>query len=305
MLFSNGDPPVSLQPVNDGLWHGTWAPRSAATGGVTIRFQAEDRESSLRGEREVVADLRAAQDPPEVLAGGIVNTPTPGSGAPLSPGGLITVNGARITLNQTLTAPPRQNLPTRLQDTEIIVGGRRLPLFSASANRAEAILPFDLTPNTSHQVLVRRGSAYSRPSAIDVATAQPAILLNSQAGGTQALAEVRRPGVTPALNAPTNAARPGDSLAIFCSGLGAVTGALEAGQVTPSGSAIRPVAAIRARIGGLEAPVSQAALVEGEIGRYEVVVTVPVSVATGDRVSVEIESDGLASAAATVAIAPR
>lgn len=302
MSFSNGDPPVALQSVRDGVWHGTWAPRSASTGTVTIRMQAEDRVLNLRGEREIAADLRAGQDPPEVLSGGVVNTPSPTVTAPVSPGGLITVNGARITVNQTLSAPPRQNLPTRLQDTEIIVGGRRLPLFAASVDKAEAMLPFDLTPNTSHQVLVRRGLTYSKPIAIDVAPAQPSVLLNTQAGGGQALAEVRRPGANAFLNTPANTARPGDTIAIFCTGLGPVTAALEAGQLTPQGAALRVAAAVRARIGGVEAQVAQASLVEGEIGRYQVVVTIPAPVTPGDRVPVEIEAEGLTSAPATLAI---
>ncbi len=303
--FSNGDAPVPLQSVKDGLWHGTWSPKAGATGAVTIRVQAEERVSNLRGEREIAADLRPGQDPPEVQAAGIVNTPSPAAIAPLAPGGLITVNGSRITVNQTLTAPPRQNLPARLQDTEIIVAGRRLPLFAASADRAQAMLPFDLAPNTSHQVLVRRGLTYSKPVAIDVAAAQPAVLLNPQAAATQALAEVRRPGESAVLNTAANPARPGDTVAIFCSGLGAVTGALEAGQLTPGGSAIRPSTAIRVKIGGVDATVLQTSLVEGEIGRYQIVLTIPASVTAGDRVSVEIEAEGLTSAPATLVIGAR
>lgn len=302
MSFSNGDPPVSLQAVQDGVWHGTWSPRAASTGTVTIRMQAEDRVLNLRGEREIAADLRAGQDPPEVLPAGVVNTPSPSVTAPLAPGALITVSGARLTVNQTLTAPPRQNLPTRLQDTEIIVGGRRLPLFSAAVDKAEAMLPFDLTPNTSHQVLVRRGLTYSKPVAIDVAPAQPAILLNTQAGGGQALAEVRRPGSAAFLNTAANTARPGDPIAIFCTGLGPISTGLEAGQLTPAGAAIRPTAAVRVRIGGVEAQVSQTSLVEADIGRYQVVTAIPASVTAGDRVTVEVEAEGLTSAAATLAI---
>ncbi len=74
MSFSNGDPPVALQSVKDGLWHGTWASRSAAGGAVTVKVQAEDKVLNIQGEREVLADLRAAYDPPEIRSEGVLNS---------------------------------------------------------------------------------------------------------------------------------------------------------------------------------------------------------------------------------------
>ena len=184
----------------------------------------------------------------------------------------------------------------------MIVAGRRIPLFSAAPDKAAGVLPYDLPANTLHQVLIRRGLTYSRPAPVNVAAAQPAILLNTQAGGTQALAEIRRDGAAAVLNSGANPARSGDRVAILCGGLGAVTPAVEAGTVTPASPASRTALPVTARIGGAAATVSEASLVPGEIGRYQVVLTIPAGVAAGDRVAVEVETQGLVSPQATLVI---
>ena len=301
MSFSNGDPPVALQSLKDGRWHGTWAPRAGQTGSVNIRVIAEDRALQVRGEREVSADLRAGQDPPSLGIEGVVSTTTPVVNSPVAPGALITLNGERFTVNQTLNAPANAALPTRLGDTEVLIGARRIPLFAASAQRIDAVVPADLPTNTLHQVLVRRGLTYSRTVPVNVADAQPAILLNAQAGGTQALAQVLRDGEAPFNNTTTAPARVGDRITVSCTGLGAVTPPVEAGQVAPAGQ-VRTQNPVIARVGGREATVSFAGLVPGQIGRYQVTFTIPAGTAAGDRIPVELESQGQVSPAATLVV---
>ncbi len=302
-------PPQSFAVLNqgngtmlrDGRWHGTWAPRAGQTGSVGVTVFAEDRALRLRGEREVSADLRASQDPPSLAPDGVVSTPAPLANSPVAPGALITVIGERFTANLALTAPANAALPTRLGDTEVLIGARRIPLFAASAQRIDAVVPVDLSTNTLHQVLVRRGLSYSRAVPVNVADAQPAILLNAQAGGTQAQAQVVRDGEAPFTNTTTAPARVGDRVTLFCTGLGAVTPAVEAGQVAPAGQ-VRTQNPVNARVGGREASVSFAGLVPGQIGRYQVTLTIPAGTAAGDRVPVELESQGQASAAATLVV---
>jgi len=292
MSFSNGDPPVALQSLKDGRWHGTWASRGTQTGTVNVKVVAEDRAAQVRGEHEVSADLRAAQDPPSLAADGVVNSPVPTiSNLPVAPGSLITLTGERFTANLSLNAPATAALPDRLGDTEVIMGGRRIPLFAANAQRIDAVVPSGLSTNTLHQVLVRRGLTYSRAVPVNVADAQPAVLQ----------AQVQRGGGQPFPNSSTAPAQAGDSVTLVCAGLGAVTPAVEAGQPAPAGQ-VRTANPVTVRVGGRDIPVTFAGLQPGQIGRYQVTFTLPVGVATGDRVALELETLGQISTGAVLSI---
>ncbi len=271
--FSNGDPPVALQPLKDGRWHGTWQSRNASNPKITVRIEAEQPDPKLRGLREVQADLRASQDPPSLAPEGVVSAAAPAPFSPLAAGGLIAINGERLTgsLSEASTAP----WPVQLAGSEVVVAGRRIPLSAASADRIAAILPGDLAVNTTHQILVRRGTAYTRPVPINVAAAQPAIY--------------------PFLSA----ARVGEPLLIVCAGLGATDPVVPAGEAAPEGA--RTTAPLKVTIGGAEASVVSAILAPSLVGVYHVTVTVPSGV-SGDAVPVVVEAAGQSSAPAMVAV---
>ena len=298
LTFSNGDPPLRLESLKDGKWQGTWASRNAQPGPVTVRVIAENPGTQLRGEAESTADLRAGDQPPTLAEEGVVN-------APLAPGGLVELNGERFTANQTLTASPEGALPVRLGETEVLIGGRRAPLFSATAERIVALTPINLVPNTRHQVLVRRGSTYTRAVPVNVAAAQPAIVLNTEGGGqNRALARIDRTGVEPFWNGVQAPARAGDRIVLYCSGLGAVDDPAFAAGDPASTPAARTTAAVVVRLGGVPITVAagEATLAPGEIGRYQVSFLLPAGVTAGDQVEIGVETLGQLSSAALIAI---
>lgn len=291
--FSNGDPPLQLQSLHNGRWHGTWTSRSGQAGNVTVRVSAENAALKLEGQHESTADLRAAEQPPTIEESGVLN-------APLAPGGLMTLSGERLTVNQTLTAPPQSALPGRLGETEVLIGGRRAPLFAASANRIQALVPFDVNPNTRHQILVRRGASYSRAIGVNVATAQPAI--ESTPDGNAAVAFAIRGGGDPAPITSRDPARAGDRILLSCFGLGAVgDSSFTAGQLSPV-TALKVIAPVTVRIGGVAVPTVEATLAPGRVGAYWAGFDLPASAAPGDRVEVVVESQGQISPPAALAI---
>jgi uncharacterized protein (TIGR03437 family) len=271
--FSNGDPPVALTSLRDGRWQGTWQGRGGGDPRVVVHIEAQQPDPNLKGARDVIADLRATQDPPSVPADGIVAGLSPVAFAPLAPGALVAVNGERLTENVTdraSTAP----LPTQLAGAEVVMTGRRMPLSMASANRIESVVPNDIAPNTTHQILVRRGTSYSRPVSVNVASAQPGI-------------------------AATSATVEGGNLVILCSGLGATDPSVDAGAAGPNPPAsVR--AEVRARVNNADARVVSAVLAPGMVGLYRVTIALPEGV-SGDAVPVSIEVAGQV-ATATVAI---
>ena len=51
-----------------------------------------------------------------------------------------------------------------------------MPILSIRPGRIEARAPFDVQPDTIHQILAARVATYSTPMLVDVARTQPAIL---------------------------------------------------------------------------------------------------------------------------------
>ena len=90
-------------------------------------------------------------------------------------------------------------------------------------------------------------------------------------------------------------------MTLVCAGLGAVTPAVEAGQPAPAGQ-VRTANPVTVRVGGRDIPVTFAGLQPGQIGRYQVTFTLPVGVATGDRVALELETLGQISTGAVLSI---
>jgi len=288
--FSNGDPPQRFTSLKNGTWHGTWLTGNAALADVTIKIQAVDRRN-IRGVREVRGGLRSIQELPVVNAGSVVSAASFAPFVPLAPGSLVSIYGVRLAEGQAdSSAVP---LPTDLGGTEVLIAGRLMPLVSVSENRIDAIVPFDVEVNTTHQILVQRGSTISQPVPIDVAAAQPAIFqgrIYAIRSGDRILAQAGAP------------ARRGDNIVIFCAGMGVVEGNTAAGAAGPDAPRAGARQPVQLTIGGVEAAVSFAGLAPGLVGIYQIGASVPQSAPSGDETPVVFQIAGQTSPAATMAI---
>jgi uncharacterized protein (TIGR03437 family) len=294
--FTNGDAPLALVSLKDGRWHGTWQSRNAELRRVTVKLSAEEPQQGLRGERELAADLSSSQDPPVVGLDGIVSAATPVPHVPLGPGSMISVFGERLTegLTETAGATPLQD---RLAGAEVIMAGRRLPLLFASPGQINAIVPYDLTVNTTHQVLIRRALTYSRPVSVNVAPAQPAVF---QRDGLSIVVAVR--GTRQFVVTPDSPAQPGDTLIIYCAGLGRVDPAVIEGTTSPLAPLSGTSQPVTVQIGGVSAPVAFAGLTPGSTGLYQVNTQLPDIVPEGASVPLIIEVAGQRSPPVSLAI---
>ncbi len=85
--FSNGDPPLSLVPLRDGRWSGTWQARNAGVAAVTITVTAAIPGTTLQGTADLVGGLQANPTIPQVGEGAVVSA---ASFAPqCAPSGLV------------------------------------------------------------------------------------------------------------------------------------------------------------------------------------------------------------------------
>ena len=99
-----------------------------------------------------------------------------------------------------------------------------------------------------------------------------------------------------------NPLRVGDRILIQCAGLGAVTPPIAAGIAAPADRPVSTVAQVGVQIGGVDAAVSFAGLIVGQVGVYQVQATVPAGVSPGDAVPVVLGVEGQSSPAVTVVV---
>ena len=300
--FSNGDAPLSLTSLRSGgQWQATWNPNNNAIAAVTITVNAEAVQPALQGSLEISGGFDAASDAP--LLSGIVSGASFAPGVPLAPGAIVSVFGTELAdaSGGALGLP----LGSTLQGATVVIAGQPAPLFYASSGQLNAAIPLGVTPNTSQQVLVTRDTTISVPMPVNVAPAQPAIFLAPQANAPNqgAIFAVRTTsnGQTSFLASPRSPASAGDTLVIYCDGLGAVNQTIAPGAASPSPAATTD-AHPQVTIGGSASTVAFSGLTPGLVGVYQINAVVPAGVSAGDQVPVVINISGQISPAATIAL---
>lgn len=210
--FSNGDPPISLVSLQDGTWTYSWQPGRLAS---TVTLTAAAQFQSLTGAAApyTLALQQAAQNPP-VLSGAPLGV---GTLAPdkFAPGDLILVRGTNIA--DGAASSPSAGFQQPLAGASLLVGGKNASLLYVDAGQAIGVVPFGLPVNTQQQVVVQRDNALGTPVPVNIAATHPVILTKDGSGQGQAL--IYKSGTLADAAHPAN---PGDTLVIYCSGLGPV-----------------------------------------------------------------------------------
>ena len=289
--FTNNDPPLSFSSLHDGRWSATWAPRGATQVGIAL--DARTTAPVLKGSVAITGVLTANPDPPQVASGGVLNAASYALQAPLAPGALVSIFGAKLSqANGSANALP---LVSQMNGTTVSIAGRPLPLLFTSDGQVNAMLPYDLAGNTALPLIVQRGTSLSIPEAVTIAAAQPAIFTQDLSGKGQ--------GIVVAVNAdgsqyfpqPGSPASAGAVLVIYCAGLGAVQPSIGAGLpagFSPLSATSNPVTV---SIGGVDAPVLFAGLTPGFTGLYQVNAMVPAGVTPGSAVPITVTVSGQTS----------
>jgi uncharacterized protein (TIGR03437 family) len=149
------------------------------------------------------------------------------------------------------------------------------------------MIPQELNPNTSYQLMVQRGSTLSAPVPITTVEYQPGIYTVNQSGSGPG---VVTNALTGELNTVSNPAQASDYLTIYCTGLGTLQG--PNGEAEPGDGVVAPpspiyqtTANITATIGGIPAEVTFAGLAPGFVGLYQVNVQVPSGISNGGNIT--------------------
>jgi uncharacterized protein (TIGR03437 family) len=296
--FSTGDPPLALSPLNDGTWQATWATAQNNLGKpVTLTITATNNQRQLTGTSQVNGGLSSPKTPPAITQAGIVSAASPLSFTALAPGGIIAIYG-NLLADDAIAAPAFQfPLPTTLGNAQVIIAGESVPLLYVSPGQINAVVPFGLNMNTTYSLLIQRDLTLSSPVPINVAGAQPGAFLSS---GSAIVEDYR--GTAPAFLVTSSApAQAGDTLVIYCAGLGVTNPPVGDGVASPSIPPAQTQSPVTVTIGGQNANVSFAGLTPTLVGLYQVNVTMPAGVTPGNSVPVMLTVAGQTGPAAIIA----
>jgi uncharacterized protein (TIGR03437 family) len=292
---------ATLTNLGEGRWSGTV--RTGPTSGpATLSILVDDGERGTAGCLDLPGRILPSSLP-ALADGGVLSSASFQLGAPLAPGGMAAIFGARLAdgVTSSLALP----LPQQLGITRARIGASRIPLFFAgdlgSFSQVNAILPYGLSPNVIHRLHVQTGAAIAATD-VFITEAQPAVFTVNQRGDGQAIVVH---GANPLLLADaTNPIGRGQVIIIYCEGLGPVTPPSEAGRAAPADPVSRTAFPVRVTIGGQPAEVQFAGLTPGFTGLYQINAVVPTSVTPGNEVPLVVTVNGQSSPAVTLAVRP-
>jgi uncharacterized protein (TIGR03437 family) len=293
--FSNGDAPVSLSYLRDGIYTGTWRPgKAGAAVTVTLRSSLGSLPSvEILRQGKVEEGARI----PAVFPGGVVHAASFAPNGALAPGSIISVFGANLA--SAAAGASSLPLPKTLAGASLQVGGYEVPLFYSSGGQINAQLPYELTPNSRPQLIVKGADFVTVPETITVATARPGIFTTTQDGKGQGV-------IMDAANRLVDSANPAKAgdvvVVVYCTGLGATSPAVRSGEAAPASPLARVVTPVTVTIGGQPAAVQFAGLTPGFVGLYQVNVQIPGGITPGSSVALVITQDGVPSNTVTLAV---
>jgi uncharacterized protein (TIGR03437 family) len=193
-------------------------------------------------------------------------------------------------------------LTNSLAGSSVSIAGRTLPLLYAGPNQVNAMIPYDLPINATHQVIVQRGTAISIPQPVGVISSQSGIFTQDLSGkGAGIIVRVTADGAQSVVSTD-NPAHAFEALVIYCAGLGDVSPRQVAGQQATFSPLSQTIDPVTVTIGGLDAPVAFAGVTPGFTGLYQVNAYVPSGVTPGDNVPLVITQSGRSSPPVSISV---
>lgn len=214
----------------------------------------------------------ASVPPPQIAA--VVSAAD--SKSPAAPGGLITVYGSYLSPTNLATA--QIPVPTALANSCITVNGQPIPLIFVSPSQVNAQMPFQAVG--AETLVVHTPAGTSNNFNITVQPNSPAVFLSGVAGPQTNLPTIVRlsDGL---LTTDSNPIHRGDELVIYLTGLGQTNPPGTTGYPAPGNPLANALTATSVTLAGKDLTVEYAGLAPGEVGVYQINVSVPGSVPTG------------------------
>jgi uncharacterized protein (TIGR03437 family) len=215
---------------------------------------------------------------PEISTGGVVNGASFVGGG-MVPGEVATIFGSNLTSSTgvNITSFP---LPTTFLKDSVIINGSPVPLFAVdNVNGQQQFnfqVPWEVAGRPTATVAVSSNGATSTTITVPVLSAQPGIF-NYTAGGDTFGAILH---ANFQLANTANPAKGGETVLIYCTGLGAVSSPPADGA---AGNGQETTATPTVTIGGTKAIVSFSGLAPTFVGLYQINAEVPAGLKAGNQ----------------------
>jgi uncharacterized protein (TIGR03437 family) len=213
--------------------------------------------------------------------------------AAFAPGSIVSIFGSGLA-GSTMTASTAI-LPPYLGSLNVYFNGIAAPLFYASPGQINAQVPYGLTPGTVNVEV--DGLAVVHQTATLSAAAPGIFATNGSGTGSGAILR----GNDYQLVSQAAPAQAGGYILIYCTGLGALTSPIVAGNPGPT-PALTTVVLPQVTIGNIAAQVTFSGLAPGFAGLYQVNAQVPAGVLSGNAVPVILTSGGVSSNTVTIVV---
>jgi uncharacterized protein (TIGR03437 family) len=173
-------------------------------------------------------------------------------------------------------------------------------MYVVTPGQINAILPFDLPVNTSLPVVVTRNNAVSAPGGVVTISSLPGVFTQSQNGLGIGIVVIVHADGSQALAGNGNAAKAGDALVIYCTGLGDVSPRAVAGSPAPISPLSQAIDPVTLTIGGVKVPTFFAGPTPGFTGLYQVNATVPSGITPNQQAPLVLSQGGLSGGMVTI-----
>ena len=254
------------------------------------------------------AVLEAAEPPivvdpaePAVNEGGVVNNasfaPSP---AAVAPGSIVAIFGTDLNDGSTVNFSSFGSdgrLVTTLGGASVTINGIPAPLFYSTPTQLGIQIPFEAAGPTSATIQVTVGERTSAEQTIPLDPFAPGIFTASE-DGRGAAAVLHEDGATPV--SASNAARRGEIVVLYATGLGAVTPTLATGEPSTGNETVTPALVT---IDDLPAEVVFSGAAPGFVGLYQINVRIPSNARIGPDVPLVLSIGGKQSNSVTIPVA--
>ena len=256
-----------------------------------VRFAALRRRTARQepGSRRVARD-----DPSGPLAQGLLGS----AWLSVSPASGNTLAGQAGTTLTVTVSPSGPVAPGTLVAIFVVTA----PVFVVTPGQINAMLPFGLAVNTDLPIVVTRNNAVSAPQSVSVVSSLPSVFTQNQSGQGLGAIIILHPDGSWNLAGANSPAHAGDTLEIYCTGLGDTNPRTVSGFPATASPLLWAIDQVTLTVGGVNVPVSFYGLTPGLAGLFQVNATLPTGIAPSPQAPVVLSQGGRAGVMVTIPI---
>ncbi len=202
----------------------------------------------------------------------------------VAPGSLVTVYGTNLSpVNVATNQIP---LPTALADSCLSVNGLAVPIILVSPTQINAQLPYQATGNVT--MILKTPGGISDNFNFTIQPQAPGVFYTPVDGLADSVPYLIR-SANMTVVTDSNPIHKGDDITIFIGGLGQTIPIVDAGSPAPSDPIAVPLVSPTVTLGSSNLAVRAVGLVPGQIGVFQIDVSVPNNVSPGLNIPLQIK----------------